>query len=63
MKHPFARMLCAGLAALVTLVASAQAPKDPIKIAFVYVGPVGDGGWTYHCFSNAGQLSTRLMDL
>jgi len=47
MKHPFARMLCAGLAALVTLVASAQAPKDPIKIAFVYVGPVGDGGWTY----------------
>jgi basic membrane protein A and related proteins len=29
--------------------ASAPAPKkaDPLKIAFAYVGPVGDGGWTY----------------
>ena len=25
-----------------------MAPKpDPLKMAFVYVGPVGDGGWTY----------------
>ena len=28
--------------------ASAPAPKpEPLKIAFVYVGPVGDGGWTF----------------
>jgi basic membrane protein A and related proteins len=28
--------------------ASAPAPKaDPLKIAFAYVGPVGDGGWTF----------------
>jgi basic membrane protein A len=28
--------------------ASAAAPKaEPLKIAFVYVGPVGDGGWTF----------------
>jgi simple sugar transport system substrate-binding protein len=28
--------------------ASAAAPKpEPLKIAFAYVGPVGDGGWTY----------------
>ena len=31
---------------------SAEAPKapakpEPLKIAFAYVGPVGDGGWTY----------------
>jgi simple sugar transport system substrate-binding protein len=26
----------------------AQAPKaEPVKIAFAYVGPVGDGGWTF----------------
>ena len=26
----------------------AVAPKaDPVKIAFAYVGPVGDGGWTF----------------
>lgn len=29
-------------------VVSAPAPKPaPLKIAFAYVGPVGDGGWTY----------------
>ncbi|MFM9971822.1 MAG: BMP family ABC transporter substrate-binding protein [Burkholderiales bacterium] len=28
--------------------AAAPAPKpDPLKIAFAYVGPVGDGGWTF----------------
>ena len=20
---------------------------DPLKVAFVYLGPIGDGGWTY----------------
>ncbi|MES2510427.1 MAG: BMP family ABC transporter substrate-binding protein [Pseudomonadota bacterium] len=28
-------------------VASAPAKVEPLKIAFAYVGPVGDGGWTY----------------
>ena len=29
-------------------VASAPAPKpEPLKITFAYVGPVGDGGWTF----------------
>ena len=23
------------------------AAADPLKIGFIYVGPVGDGGWTY----------------
>ena len=27
--------------------ASAPAKPAPLKIAFGYVGPVGDGGWTY----------------
>ena len=27
---------------------AAPAPKpEPLKIAFAYVGPVGDGGWTF----------------
>jgi simple sugar transport system substrate-binding protein len=33
-----------------TAAASAPAPApaaDPLKIAFLYVGPVGDGGWTF----------------
>ena len=29
-------------------VAEAPAPKpEPLKIAFAYVGPVGDGGWSF----------------
>src|SRR5262249_8077325 len=27
--------------------ATAPAKKEPLKVAFAYVGPVGDGGWTY----------------
>ena len=31
----------------VATVASAPAKPAPLKIAFAYVGPVGDGGWTF----------------
>ncbi|WP_284615333.1 BMP family ABC transporter substrate-binding protein [Aquabacterium humicola] len=35
-------------AAPASAAASAAAPKpEPLKIAFAYVGPVGDGGWTF----------------
>ena len=27
--------------------APAPAPVEPLKVAFAYVGPVGDGGWTF----------------
>jgi basic membrane protein A len=27
--------------------AGAPAKPEPLKIAFAYVGPVGDGGWTF----------------
>jgi simple sugar transport system substrate-binding protein len=30
-----------------TTMASAPAASGPLKIAFAYVGPVGDGGWTF----------------
>ena len=26
---------------------AATAAKGPLKVAFVYIGPVGDGGWTF----------------
>src|SRR5215216_2230063 len=29
------------------MAASAPAKAEPLKIAFAYVGPVGDGGWTF----------------
>ena len=33
--------------AAVGVSASADAPKDKAKVAFIYVGPTGDHGWTY----------------
>jgi simple sugar transport system substrate-binding protein len=38
------------LAAVASVLAMATAPAhaaDPLKVGFVYIGPVGDAGWTY----------------
>lgn len=44
-----ARKLAASLLSvgLVAMVGVAQAAADPLKVAFVYIGPIGDAGWTY----------------
>ncbi|MET0332968.1 MAG: BMP family ABC transporter substrate-binding protein [Rhizobacter sp.] len=34
-------------AASAPVAASAPAKAEPLKIAFAYIGPVGDGGWTF----------------
>jgi len=48
--------LCiAGLAA--ALAATAALAAGPVKMAFVYVGPVGDGGWTF-----AHDLGRKAME-
>ena len=39
--------------------AVAEAPKmEPLKIAFAYVGPVGDGGWTF-AHDNARKATVK----
>jgi basic membrane protein A and related proteins len=35
--------------------AAQTSANDPLKVAFVYVGPVGDGGWSYQ--HNLGRLA------
>lgn len=37
----------AALAASVPYAATVHAAEEPLKVGFVYVGPVGDAGWTY----------------
>ena len=39
--------LLAGAAVALGLAAGGALAQDPTKVGFVYVGPVGDGGWTY----------------
>ena len=35
-------------------------PKPPLKVAFIYVGPIGDGGWTYAHDRGRNSLETQL---
>jgi len=53
MQHRFWSALAAiSLASLSTLCAAASVP---LKVAFVYVGPISDGGWSYQ--HNLGRLA------
>jgi len=47
----------AGAVALATGLAGAALADDPVKVGFIYVGPVGDGGWTYE--HNQGRLAVE----
>lgn len=48
MKRKLRSALAAFCLGLICCAAGASdAPAAPLKVAFVYVGPVGDGGWSY----------------
>ncbi|MBL3701686.1 BMP family ABC transporter substrate-binding protein [Sulfitobacter sp. BDSS02] len=53
------RTLLAGAAAVTALgmATAAGAQDDKTKVGFVFVGPVGDGGWTYE--HNQGRLAVE----
>ena len=40
---------------LALVAATAARADEPLKIAFVFLGPIGDGGWTYQ--TNQGRLA------
>jgi len=43
--------------------ATAPAPKaEPLKIAFAYVGPVGDGGWTFAHYNARKAVEAEFGD-
>jgi basic membrane lipoprotein Med (substrate-binding protein (PBP1-ABC) superfamily) len=53
----FCLLLFAGLVAIAAIFTSctpkAAPTAEPLKIGFVYSGPVGDVGWTHHTISAA----------
>ncbi len=53
MQHRFWSALAA--TALAGLTALGAAASAPLKVAFVYVGPISDGGWSYQ--HNLGRLA------
>jgi basic membrane protein A and related proteins len=63
--------LMAMAACVATLAAPAAAqPKEPLKIGFVYVSPIGDAGWTFQHDSGrkemekalAGKVTTKYVE-
>ncbi|MEM7644491.1 MAG: BMP family ABC transporter substrate-binding protein, partial [Pseudomonadota bacterium] len=50
------KAILAGALAL-GLTTAAQAQDDPLTVGFVYVGPIGDGGWTFQ--HNEGRLAVE----
>ncbi len=48
------------LSAIMALTSSAFA--DPVKAAFVYIGPTGDHGWTYAHDQGANHLKDKMGD-
>ncbi|SFR41583.1 BMP family ABC transporter substrate-binding protein [Litoreibacter janthinus] len=50
------RTILAGAVAALALTGAAYA-QDKTKVGFIYVGPVGDGGWTYE--HNKGRLAVE----
>ena len=51
----FKAMLAGALT--LALAGAAAAQDDPLKVGFVYVGPIGDGGWTYQ--HDQGRLAVE----
>ncbi len=49
-------------AALATGLATAAAAEDPTKACFVYVGPIGDGGWTFQHHQGALAVQEAYGD-
>ncbi len=49
-------------AALISGANVAQAADDPMKVGFVYVGPVGDHGWTYQHDQGRLAIEKRFGD-
>ena len=56
MRLPITRRVLLAIVAATALATTAQA-ADPVKVAFVYVGPVGDHGWTYR--HDQGRLAVE----
>ena len=58
-KKPLLRTLVAALGFSATLSVSAA---DPLKVGFVYIGPIGDHGWTYQHEQGRQAVIKQLGD-
>lgn len=60
-KRPL-RTMIATLAAAVGLASALAASAAPLRVGFVYVGPIGDHGWTYQHEQGRKALEAQMGD-
>ena len=60
-KRPLKQILGA-MVAVVGLASSLMASAAPLKVGFVYVGPIGDHGWTYQHDQGRKALEAQMGD-
>jgi basic membrane protein A len=46
-KRPLKKLMCAVAAAIGLSTSLTATAVEPLKVGFVYIGPIGDHGWTY----------------
>jgi len=56
------RTLLGATAALAVMASGAFAQNEPLKVGFVYVGPVGDGGWTFEHDQSRQKVQAHFGD-
>jgi simple sugar transport system substrate-binding protein len=55
-------LLSAAAALALALPGAAMAQMDKVKACFIYVGPIGDGGWTFQHHDGAMQVQAAFGD-
>ena len=59
-ERALVRSTLGAVALLATAALAAAPPQAPAKVGFVYVGPVGDAGWTFQHDLGRKQLEAAL---
>ena len=61
-KRPLKTLLCVLATAIGLSVSLSASAADPLKVGFVYNGPIGDHGWTYQHEQGRQALTHQLGD-
>lgn len=56
------RALAAAIGFSAALTTAAASAADPLKVGFVYIGPIGDHGWTYQHEQGRKYMKEKLGD-
>ena len=61
MNMTMKKLLTSAVLGLGLATGAAADGHEPVTVGFVYVGPIGDGGWTYE--HNEGRLACAAQGL